>query len=433
MNDQERFELGIEQIEKKVDEALTEKGDADQRQSRLSEALAAVSGDEELASLLKRRLSDAESRLGEVNELIGHYRDVVRKISDEMLDVHDRNMRSREVLEQLEAAGADVGDGYEVLHRRQMLFSKCREQLRELSEKLEMDNPLPNMILSVSFDKKNENIIKGEVETAKEELITYMRDHNYSPQDWDTFIQDPACRMLIRKIDRNYKLPPMYMEEARKYLAAYMTRYDYDESDCDKYTRDPEWRYLMHAAAPFVILSPRKDTDNIGGWADAPIDETISEAVAEMNRNYDLGAAWKSNCQRCVPAFEMRLRGYGVTASPRRDLIDHLAYHPEDAWENPVVQSCGASDNKDYILEALQNWGDGARVQIVAADKYDPHHAHTFIAVRNNGKTMFLDPQTGDEHAEECFDWVEPSLTRFWRIDNLQPSAMILDCCQRET
>ena len=55
------------------------------------------------------------------------------------------------------------------------------------------------------------------------------------------------------------------------------------------------------------------------------------------------------------------------------------------------------------------------------------------MAVRNNGKTMFLDPQTGDEHAEECFDWAELSLTRFWRIDNLQPSAMVMDCCLRET
>ena len=433
MSEQERFELGIEQIEKKVDEALKEKGDADQQQSRLYEALAAISGDEKLASLLQRKLSDAESRLDEVHEQIERYRDAVRKISNEMLEVHDKNLHSREVLEQLEVVGADVSDGYEVLHRRQLLFNKCREQLRELSEKLEMENPLPGMILSVSFDRKNENVRKGEVELAKEELLEYMRDHNYSPQDWDTFIQDVKCRMLVRKIDRNYKLPPMRMEEARKQLDAYMTQHDYDESDYDKYSRDPEWRYLMHAAAPFAKLSPRKEADNIGKWADAPVDETISEAVKAMNRNYHLGAEWKSNCQRCVPAFEMRLRGYDVTAAPRRDLIDHLAYHPEDAWENPVVQFCGAYDNRDYISQALQNWGDGARVQIVVVDKYDPHRAHTFMALRNNGKTMFLDPQTGDEHAEDCFDWAELSLTRFWRIDNLQPSAMVMDCCLRET
>ena len=211
MSEQERFELGIEQIEKKVDEALKEKGDADQQQSRLYEALVAISGDEKLASLLQRKLSDAESRLDEVHEQIERYRDAVRKISNEMLEVHDKNLHSREVLEQLEVVGADVSDGYEVLHRRQLLFNKCREQLRELSEKLEMENPLPGMILSVSFDRKNENVRKGEVELAKEELLAYMRDHNYSPQDWDTFIQDAKCRMLVRKIDRNYKLPPMAM------------------------------------------------------------------------------------------------------------------------------------------------------------------------------------------------------------------------------
>ena len=131
MNDQERFESGIEQIEKKVDEALIEKRDADQRQTHLSEALAAIEGDGKLASLLQRRLSDAESRLNEVEEQIRHYKDVVRRISDEMLALHDRNLHSREVLEQLESIGADVSDGYEVLHRRQLLFDKCREQLRE--------------------------------------------------------------------------------------------------------------------------------------------------------------------------------------------------------------------------------------------------------------------------------------------------------------
>ena len=120
MSEQERFELGIEQIEKKVDEALKEKGDADQQQSRLYEALAAISGDEKLASLLQRKLSDAESRLDEVHEQIERYRDAVRKISNEMLEVHDKNLHSREVLEQLEVVGADVSDGYEVLHRRQL-------------------------------------------------------------------------------------------------------------------------------------------------------------------------------------------------------------------------------------------------------------------------------------------------------------------------
>ena len=431
MNDPELFESGIEQIEKQVEEKLAEKSDAGQRHISLSEALAALSGDAKLESLLRHKLSDAESALDEVNEQIGHYRDVVRKISDELLQVHERNLHSREVLEQLESIGADVGDGFDVLHARQLHFDKCREQLLELCEKLEMDDPLPNMILSVPFDKKSENRLKGDVEIAKEELLAYMRDHNYSPEDWDTFIQDPDCRRLIRKIDRNYKLPPIPPEEARRLLDAYMTRNGYDESDFDKYSQDPEWRYLMHAAAPFAKLPPRKAADNIGEWEDAPSDETISEALAEMNTEYSARDEWQVNCQRCVPAFEMRLRGYDVIASPRfKEINDHLSLYPEDAWEAPVVQHCGASDNKEYISKALENWGDGARVQIVITNRFDPKYGHTIMAVRNNGKTMFLDPQTGDGSAEECFDWADPSMTRFWRIDDLQPSAMVMDCCR---
>ena len=142
MNDPELFESGIEQIEKQVEEKLAEKSDAGQRQISLSEALAALSGDAKLESLLRHKLSDAESALDEVNEQIGHYRDVVRKISDELLQVHERNLHSREVLEQLESIGADVGDGFDVLHARQLHFDKCREQMLELHQMLHITQHL---------------------------------------------------------------------------------------------------------------------------------------------------------------------------------------------------------------------------------------------------------------------------------------------------
>lgn len=213
MQNLESLEQGIELIEKQVDEKLIEKGDIDKRQNWISEAISAVSGDENLELLLQAKLSKVESESLEVTEQIERYKEVVLKISNEMLEVQDHSLHSREVLEQLESIGADVNEGYELLHARQQSFDKCREQLLELCRKLEMNNPVPNMILSVPFEKKNENVIKNEVDEAKEELIAYMRDHNYSSADWDQFIQDPKCRLLICKIDRNFEFPPLLCEK----------------------------------------------------------------------------------------------------------------------------------------------------------------------------------------------------------------------------
>ena len=37
---------------------------------------------------------------------------------------------------------------------------------------------------------------------------------------------------------------------------------------------------------------------------------TSDENVMATNPNYNLGIAYQQNCQRCVPTYEMRMRGY---------------------------------------------------------------------------------------------------------------------------
>ena len=47
--------------------------------------------------------------------------------------------------------------------------------------------------------------------------------------------------------------------------------------------------------------------------------QEFSEELKKCNPNFELGNQWKINCQRCVPTYEMRRRGYNVTASPKPD------------------------------------------------------------------------------------------------------------------
>ena len=134
------------------------------------------------------------------------------------------------------------------------------------------------------------------------------------------------------------------------------------------------------------------------------------------------------NCQRCVPTYEMDRRGYDVTSLPCESDADYLSYHPYDVWENPDIKTTSGSGLED-IQNSMKEFGDGSRAQVcVNWDGTDG--GHTFVAEQIDGKTHFYDPQTGDMDVSGYFDRVAPGETTFCRIDNLQPSSRILDCCK---
>ena len=161
---------------------------------------------------------------------------------------------------------------------------------------------------------------------------------------------------------------------------------------------------------------------------------SASEDLTSTNPNFSTHKhEWTHNCQRCVPTYELRRRGYNVTAKPQphkdtRD--DALAMAPWKAWDNP--KPVGFKGKKD-IEKAMSEMGDGARVQIKVTWKNNK--GHTFIAEQREGKTVFIDPQTGSEDCSEYFKDAARSNgwnNLYWRIDKLEPSDMIEECCTTE-
>lgn len=159
--------------------------------------------------------------------------------------------------------------------------------------------------------------------------------------------------------------------------------------------------------------------------------EKLKLDLKECNPNYNLGRQWKINCQRCAPTFEMRRRGLNVTTLPREGLMDRsgLSQNPFLVWENPEVINARGNGIRD-IEKQMAKWGDGARAEIVVMWKGSPS-GHAFFAERVNGKVHFYDPQNGSMDVSKYFDRVEPGSVRFCRVDNLQPSEKINDCCRR--
>lgn len=164
-------------------------------------------------------------------------------------------------------------------------------------------------------------------------------------------------------------------------------------------------------------------------WNRIPGDHDMESDLSEVNPNYDEDRMWKVNCQRCVPTYELRRRGYDVTALPApSDADTHLAYHPFDAWENPDVHNASGNGYND-IVTAMEDWPDGSRAQVVV--EWDGvNSGHTFIAEKIDGEVHFIDPQSNETDVSYYFDNVEEGSTRFARIDNLEPSSYITDCCK---
>lgn len=135
---------------------------------------------------------------------------------------------------------------------------------------------------------------------------------------------------------------------------------------------------------------------------------------------------WGINCQRCVPTYELRRRGMEATALPSFGGFDYLSQYPYAVWENPSVMSCTSGDDQADLEHMMQIWGDGARAQVVV--KWDDTVGHTFIAEQINGKTHYIDPQSGNENYIDWIDSAMPCETTFCRIDNLNPSKLISKC-----
>ncbi len=172
---------------------------------------------------------------------------------------------------------------------------------------------------------------------------------------------------------------------------------------------------------------PKRELENQKeGLEKVSFEDELEQSLKDCNPNYKNGIEWKTNCQRCVPTFELRRRGYDVTALPRIAEEDILAYEPFSVWENPDIIVCQDNGKAD-IENQMAKWGDGARAQITVKWK-NTNSGHTFMAEQVDGKTIFYDPQTGKMDVSKYFNNVEMDSVEFCRIDNLNVTNRIKSC-----
>lgn len=150
------------------------------------------------------------------------------------------------------------------------------------------------------------------------------------------------------------------------------------------------------------------------------------EAAEKANPNFHVDTAYQINCQRCVPVYELRRRGYPVTAMPKRNQYDGKAnacLYGYECFDSPQVKGVWGRHqvlNKTDLLKALKDLPDGARVGIIWAWPGKSRSGHTTVCEKINGKLVFMDPQTG-KIGDETLGKAHRSFGYSWyRMDDLE-------------
>lgn len=142
---------------------------------------------------------------------------------------------------------------------------------------------------------------------------------------------------------------------------------------------------------------------------------------------------YTNNCVNCVVTYEMRKRGYDVTACSLGE-NKKLRSDPFSAWKGREPTKTSGSGLED-ILEFMRKEDDGTRIQIGISFHKNAYirksEGHAFIAEKQAGETVFLNPQNGRKMDMKIFDMAKKDDTMYMKINDLEPSDRGVNACKK--
>lgn len=169
---------------------------------------------------------------------------------------------------------------------------------------------------------------------------------------------------------------------------------------------------------------------------------SVADSIVRTNPYYMPGTAeYSMNCQRCVVAYELRRRGYDVTALPtyEGDILPRVAYHDtrrgtwegrwKGAFQNAKTVNVGSRGDTPAaeqrvignIESKMREYGPGARgvVQIF----YRSGGGHVFNVENQGGRIIYSEAQLGEvKNISRTMRDVSTSSVNIVRTDNLRIS-----------
>jgi SPP1 gp7 family putative phage head morphogenesis protein len=146
-----------------------------------------------------------------------------------------------------------------------------------------------------------------------------------------------------------------------------------------------------------------------------PLD--IAAATRGANPNFGKGKEYQINCQRCVPAYELRRRGYAVEALPIKKGNFGPVRLGAECFDGAQITGW-PFDPRGLTLQQLTDQLDelpeGARASVLV--RWNARSGHTFVCEKGNGVLRFIDPQSGRDGSGSL---TPRKKFGFFRMDNL--------------
>lgn len=148
---------------------------------------------------------------------------------------------------------------------------------------------------------------------------------------------------------------------------------------------------------------------------------SIQDAVSGANPNYSKGWEYQNNCQRCVQAYELRRRGYNVTAQKKIKSGDTVVWGAEcftaSGTDSEAKAAFSFSQTEAQIKKTLAGAPDGSRYVIYVRWK-GSKYAHVFIAEKEGATVRYVDPQTGSTDCSGYFSQGSRGKFGLFRLDD---------------
>ena len=128
---------------------------------------------------------------------------------------------------------------------------------------------------------------------------------------------------------------------------------------------------------------------------------SIDNALKNVNPNHSYQySEYSENCQRCVVAYELRRRGYNVTALPtyEGDTLPQVNAYGNGRWQmafkgakSVKVGSTSASKTQANLEAKMRSYGSGSRAVVRIP-------GHVFNVENVGGKIRYVEAQTGQKY-----------------------------------
>jgi hypothetical protein len=156
--------------------------------------------------------------------------------------------------------------------------------------------------------------------------------------------------------------------------------------------------------------------------------------LAAVNPGFlDMNSNTKNNCMLCTTTYDMRQRGYDVTAqldSQGYNFADLKRWYPGVKFEHTsrYNENGRGITQQEYVQRTISNLvkqGDGARGNLMLA--WNMGGAHSIVYEVKNGQLILKDGQSGKIYSADRMMNKPESLLRtsfansYARLDNLEP------------